>query len=340
MVGSPFAYLFFGRLGGYEGRVNANWERAARRLGGSLSRPKGWFGPPPMTLVAHENGLEVVAIAVSNLPGGGVLANTEASAPAVIPDGFTLSATPKGRESPTFWLGVDVATSEPELAAAWLTEPLTQAIAEARPYGFHLGRSRVVAIRVGIEEDGRRLARAVRATAALAARGGEMAAAWERLAAELDGIVRAPLWGAGDAHIVIDARGFETNLEVCAQALHGHGTPVRVTHLRARRGTVSNEVFSFTGGGALAIEGSAHVELSGMEGGLNVVSTEMTTTRGRLEDRELVDAWVTANPTYARGTEDELFVVFRGVVLDATRLSAAVRIMGRMRRVESVDPYR
>jgi hypothetical protein len=341
---AALAGLALGKGGAYEERVNRSWATAAGSLGGSLLRHNGWFGPPPMTLEATLDGVEVVAIAGSTI-GTAVRPDTEISAKAMAPSDLTIGVARGGGVFASLGQRIDIddyrlvaTANDAELGRAWLDARLCQAMGDALPYSFHLQGGRARATRIGVEEDATRLERAVKAVAALAGRGGRMTDAWDRVAAHLDGMVETKLWAGDEACIRFDRQGLASRL--VTKKIPIGPEPVRVTMLLAARGTRSPERFLLFRKGKEPRVDHDMVDASTPGSSILALSTDPATTRERLADRELLEAFEAADPEHAGGTETELSVVFPGLMLDPARLEAAVTLMGRLLQLESAGPYR
>lgn len=192
-------------------RANARraevWKKAAELLGGEFLLTRGpWQDRLPMAIRARVNGVHVCAD--SYVVSSGQSSNTWTRIVATNRDAPEVRIEVRERSLLTSvgrLLGAqDVDVSRPELsehvikagdesiARAWISPSVARAIVACAPYTFSCG-DKLSVVRAALEDDADRLARTARATAAFAARGDEIVAAWSSLASALSGVVEEPL---------------------------------------------------------------------------------------------------------------------------------------------------
>jgi len=331
-------------------RLTAAWRAAGSQLGGRFVPSAG--RSQPMTIEAVVDGVGIVIDHYTVSAGDSENVFTRVSALAEGPVGFKLSMKPGvlasiGRAlgaqdvvvgDPVFDEAFVVKTSDEDLARAWLAPGVTPALSAAADYLHALAKGRVTATRKDIESSSVHLIQVARATAAVAGRGGQLRSEWRRVAHDLGGIVESELWGHDEPRIEIQARGSRMTVELTRLA-SGLFTKRLVTRVWARRVGARPDRFVAAERGTLTEADGEVVPLEGAKGRVEVRSSLPRVTAGRF-DRELTEALEGLTGARMVAGDDEVAVIFPGLLLQAPPLKLAVTLVAGLTSSGPEGPYR
>lgn len=222
-------------------KVNRVWDDAAQRLGGTFDAKSGPWYNRTRRIDATVSGVPVVVDPYAVSTGQAVIYYTRMRAPVAAAAQLTLSIQRKGllakmgsalglQDIPTGDAEFDesfvVKSNNEDLAQAWLTAEVREALMATNFYDFKLQKGELKAERTGIEEDPATLEAAARATGALAARGQQLHAWWGRVAEE--GETSLQQRDDGGLRIEIDESGVPVQVDTRTERADG-GTLTRVS---------------------------------------------------------------------------------------------------------------
>lgn len=334
----------------YEARVDAAWQQAAEKLGGTFTPSHGpWYNKSPRNLTAHVDGVSVIADHYTVSSGKSSVTYTRVRCKAAAPQGLQVQVYRKHalsglgqalgfQDVPTGHRGFDesftIKCNMPALVPAWLDGPMRGAVNSADNYAFSIDDGVAKAQRTGLEENWQALRAAVRATAILGDRGSRMLDTWRTVARAVGGTLDAShdTWTTGEETTIRTAwRDAVVTVNVVSEWTGfwglNHELATRFTAKRAKGE-------SFVIGTEEAPKG-----MSKVPGRLTAYSTNPERTGKRLTE-EVVGV-LAALPEYDVESDGKgVVLLIPGVVVDSDVALAAIEAVGRLSVEGDFGPYR
>ena len=327
--------------------ISPAWRKLAKRMGGSIrpARSDDEAGRPASSaLRVAVEGVEIEAKLVELERETDVALHTSVTAEAQHDYGLELFVTRRGAlaaleralGSEVLVTGDDdfdaecqVVSPTPPRALLWLDGRLRRAITASTSSRFSVAEGRVEALRLGRDDDERRMVAVITAVARLARRGKEIRQAWGRLAHRLDGTVAAQTKSWPD--IEIDVDGVIVAVTVQEPAA---GETVPCTRVATKPLGRQRERFAVARSLPLWSAGLEPMSVSDR----SAVSANPSKTSACLE--RIATRLAATKPDSLTYDGEMLSLTFDGIVQDEARLRAAIALVASLGSRDEQGPYR
>lgn len=328
-----------------------SWQATATALDGEYVPVGGpWYQRTPMEVRANIKSVRVIADSYVVSTGKSSITYTRVVAKPVHAGVVRLEVHPRTLPSSVGKLfgAQDVDVGRPELeqyiikagdeqiARAWISPSVARAVVAAAPYWFAIEGGRAKLVRVGLEGDTDRLARAMKAAATFAARGKKLAVEWSKLAGALGGTLREEM------HLVDHA------CEGAIMVLR-HACEVTISFLRVDDRTVTavSAQRQDPSGRMMILPAAAEAppkltRVTSGDAAFDEAFVTLVDEAGK-DARPIADVrdkLLAATPMRATIQGTKIEVLLDGIVLDASRIDAAVEAAAMLAATTATGPYR
>jgi len=338
-------------------KIAAAWQQAADLVGGQFVPQGGsWFSRTPMQVVAEVEGVEVRVDHYTVSHGKSSTTYTRITAAASAPQGLTLKVYVEGffstigkalgtqdvnvgdREFDDAFM---VKASDEDMARLWIGPEIRRAALATREYSVGLAAGTVTSIRIGLETDGEKLARAMREVALFAGRGRKLLDKWSGLARELNGNISAQsLTWPGDSRAAIQLEHHGALITVALAAGAVAGDPPRLgTRVSASRTAPAAERFTIQRRTRPDKNDADPFGDPAFAKAFVLQAADPGRALRRLTD-ELRRSILALDPEEIRAGDADIALVLDGAELKRQRLDAAIAIVSALAAPISDGPYR